>query len=178
MHEYHWLTEVTQQQQLQKILDSNQKSEAYGLVLTEEDARQLLAGRKEVLQQERRVELRQSILPTLINTFCSSPYLYPQNYVETLLRLQEIFFCYKNEMMDELSDEELLLLMREQFDGVCFGDLEYLEGTCLDIFAQAVRAGYGGCNARERKLDFSELDIVPRWDRKLYLDALQELMGW
>ena len=80
--------------------------------------------------------------------------------------------------MDELTDEELLQVMREQFDGVCYGDLDYLENTCLDIFAQAVRAGYQGRNPKERNLDFSASDIVPRWDRQLYLDALQELMGW
>ena len=40
-------------------------------------------------------------------------------------------------MLDEISDEELLQFMQEQFDSVCFGDLDYLEGTCLEIFAQA-----------------------------------------
>ena len=178
MHDVNWLTAAAQQQQLQKVLDTNKRTEAYGLVLTQQDAENLLAGRKAVLQETQRVELRHSILPVLIETFCSSTYLHPQNYVETLLRLQEIFFYYKNETMDELTDEELLQVMPEQFDGVCYGDLDYLENTCLDIFAQAVRAGYQGRNPKERNLDFSASDIVPRWDRQLYLDALQELMGW
>ena len=39
-------------------------------------------------------------------------------------------------------DDELLHLMKEQFDQICFGDLEYLEGTCLYHFSQAIRAGY------------------------------------
>lgn len=51
---------------------------------------------------------------------------------------------YKNEMQDEITDEELLNFMKEQFETVCYGDLDYLEGTCLDIFAQAIRAGYRG----------------------------------
>ena len=41
---------------------------------------------------------------------------------------------YKNEMQDEISDEELLHFMKEQFETVCFGDLDYLTGTCLPFF--------------------------------------------
>ena len=43
-----------------------------------------------------------------------------------------------------ITDDELLHLMKEQFELLCFGDLDYLEGTCLADFAQAVRAGYEG----------------------------------
>ena len=124
------------------------------------------------------MELRQSILPVLVETFCSSPYLNQQNYLETLLRLQEIFFCYKNEMLDEITDEELLHFMREQFDTVCYGDLDYLEGTCLEVFAQAVRAGYQGHRLGGGTGGFGQFDLVTRWDRQLYLDTLQELLGW
>ena len=169
------LMAALQQQQLQEVLDTNRQSEQYGLTLTQKDAEQLMVGRKQVLEAQRRVELRQSILPVLVETFCSSPYLNQQNYLETLLRLQEIFFCYKNEMLDEITDEELLHFMREQFDTVCYGDLDYLEGTCLDIFAQAIRAGYQGYQRTDGKGEFHKFDIVPRWDRELYLEVLREL---
>ena len=172
------LMAVLQQQQLQKVLDTNRQSEQYGLTLTQKDAEQLMVGRKQILEAQRRVELRQSILPLLVETFCSSPYLNQQNYLETLLRLQEIFFCYKNEMLDEITDEELLHFMREQFDTVCYGDLDYLEGTCLEVFAQAVRAGYQGHSLRGGTGVFGQFDLVTRWDRQLYLDTLQELLGW
>ena len=95
--------------------------------------------------------------------------------MDTLLRLQEIFYLYKNEMQDEISDEELLHFMKEQFEGVCFGDLGYLEGTCLQIFAEAVRAGYRGYQASEGYGEYTELDEVKRWDRDLYLEALYDL---
>ena len=169
------LMAALQQQQLQKVLDTNRQSEQYGLTLTQKDAEQLMVGRKQVLEAQRRVELRQSILPVLVETFCSSPYLNQQNYLETLLRLQEIFFCYKNEMLDEITDEELLHFMREQFDTVCYGDLDYLESTCLANFAQAVRAGYGGYKETQGYGEASRFDEVKRWDYDLYLEALKEL---
>lgn len=60
----------------------------------------------------------------------------------TIICLQDIFYLYKNETRDELTDEELLHFMKEQFETICFWDLDDLEGTCLDIFSQAVRVGY------------------------------------
>ena len=58
---------------------------------------------------------------------------------------------------------------------MCYGDLNYLESTCLDIFAQAVRAGYRGYQETQGKGEFGKLDIVERWDKELYLEALREL---
>ena len=98
-----------------------------------------------------------------------------RSYCDTLIRLQEIFFLYKNEMLDEITDDELLEFMREQFDGVCCGDLDYLEGTCLDLFAQAIRAGYSGYEATGGRGEFEKFDLVKRWDKELYLAALMDL---
>lgn len=65
-----------------------------------------------------------------------------ENYADTLMRLQDIFYLYKNESLDELTDDELLEYMKEKFDGICAGDLDYLEGTVLDTFAREVRDRY------------------------------------
>ena len=64
-----------------------------------------------------------------------------ENYADTLMRLQDIFYLYKNESLDELTDDELLEYMKEKFDGICAGDLDYLEGTVLDTFVREVRTG-------------------------------------
>ena len=89
------------------------------------------------------------------------------------MEILDIFYTYKNETMDELTDDELIAFMREQYDEVCFGDLEYLRGTCLDIFAQAVRAGYSGYRQSGGHGEFAQFDIVKRWDSELYLQALE-----
>lgn len=78
-------------------------------------------------------------------------------------------------MQDEITDDELIQFMREQFETVCYGDLDYLEGTCLDIFAQAVRAGYRGYQKTQGHGEFEKFDIVQRWDKELYLETLREL---
>ena len=47
---------------------------------------------------------------------------------------------YKNESLDELSDDELITVMRNAFDEECQGSLQYLEETYLEEFARNLRA--------------------------------------
>lgn len=174
MENTNWLI-LLEQTQIQKVMESNQYTKQYGLTLTEQDAKVLAQERKNILMEHKRVEFGESILPRIIYEFCDSAYISQSNYVESLIRLQEIFFLYKNEMLDEISDEELLNFMKEQFETVCFGDFDYLEGTCLDLFAQAIRAGYRGYEKTAGKGEFAAFDVVVRWDRTLYLETLREL---
>lgn len=175
MEKKDWLKIMSEQTQVQQILGTNTFTERHGLVLSGEEAALLAKERVEVLKKERRIEFGQGILPKIIYAFCDSAYITQSDHCGTLLRLQEIFYLYKNEMLDEITDDELLEFMREQFETVCAGDLEYLEGTCLDIFAQAIRAGYSGHRASGGRGEFEGFDIVKRWDRELYMEALAEL---
>ena len=116
----------------------------YGLILSEQDAALILEERKVSLREKERVGFGGGIVPKIIYEFCDSRYIRQENYVDTVVRLQDIFYMFKNEMQDEITDDELLHFMKEQFEDICFGDLEYLESTCLANFAQAIRAGYDG----------------------------------
>ena len=127
------------QEPLRRILSMNEKTAGFGLTLTEEDAQRLAESRRNVLREQRRVEFGEEILPKLIGAFMDSPFLDQGQYVETLERLQEMFYAYKNESSDILSDDELLALMAEAFNGVCQGSLDYLEETVLDSFARDIR---------------------------------------
>lgn len=173
--EKNWMQLLQQQNQLKYLMETNHASKVYGLVLTKEDAEIILQERSRALREQKRVEFGEGILPKLIYEFCDSPYLDQEHYVDILIRLQDIFYQYKNEMMDEITDDELLHFMKEQFDEVCFGDLDYLEGTCLSNFAQAIRAGYGGYRATDGRGEYGQFDEVKRWDYELYLETLREL---
>lgn len=139
-----WLLKLDGQNQIEKIIKLNEHTAAFGLVLSTEDAKLLAAKRRDTLKEQQRVEFGEGILPKLIFTFCDSCYIDQNNYVETIGRLQEIFYQYKNETMDELSDDELLESMREAFDGECEGSLEFLEETAMERLARKLRKrGYG-----------------------------------
>lgn len=167
---------LTHQVQLQQLLQTNEQIKAYGLTITPAEAEMLLAERQRTLKDEQRLEWGEMILPKLMQTFAPSCYIMQSNYCESIIRLQEIFFLFKNEMADEMSDDELLNVMQELFETICAGDLDHLAGTCLSIFAQAVRAGYRGYEQNVGKGAFAQFDIVPRWDEELYRETLRELI--
>ncbi len=169
-----WIA-LLQQNQLEHITKLNAQTASYGLTLSAEDAALILEEKNNALREQRRVEFGAGITQDIIRTFCDSSFIDQNNYVETILRLQEIFYLYKNEMMDEITDAELLHFMKEQFETVCFGDPDYLEGTCLQIFSQAIRAGYRGYQATEGYGEYAAFDEVQRWDYTLYLTALNDL---
>ncbi|MGN0399812.1 MAG: DUF6323 family protein [Blautia sp.] len=92
MEDKNWMELMTKQTQLVRVLETNQYTEKYGLVLSAEDAELLAEERIHCLKNEKRVEFGESILPRIIDVFCDSPYMIQNNYVETLIRLQEIFY--------------------------------------------------------------------------------------
>lgn len=107
---------LQQLNQVSEVVRTNQVTERYGLALSEEDAALIAAERTKVLQEQKRVEFGGGIMPKIIYEFCDSSYIDQNNYVDTLIGLQEIFYLYKNEMQDEISDDELLHFMKEQFE--------------------------------------------------------------
>lgn len=170
-----WMALLQEQNQLASVIKTNETAEQYGLSLTEQDARLILEEHKKSLAEQKRVEFGESIVAKIICEFCDSGYIQQSNYAETIIRLQEIFFLYKNEMQDEITDDELLHLMKEQFENLCFGDLDYLESTCLSDFAEAIRAGYGGYKRADGRGEYAKFDKEKRWDYELYLETLKEL---
>lgn len=131
---------MSEQNQMNLIRKTNEYTKEYGLSLTEQDVQQLVVKRRECLREQQRVEFGGGILDKLIFAFCDSDYIFQENYAETITRLQDIFYLYKNESMDEWTDDELIQIMRKAFDGECQGSLEYLEETFLEQFARNTRA--------------------------------------
>lgn len=127
--------------QLQKVIECNQYTKKFGVSLTEQDAIMLMEARKNSLKEQERIEFGEGILTKLIYSFCDSPYIYQDNYVDTMESLQDIFYLYKNESLDELTDDELIDYMKHKFEGECQGSLEHLEDTCLEKFARSIRKG-------------------------------------
>lgn len=139
MEEKDMLWQISESSQLVKLAATNQYTNQFGLTLSEEEALILVQERRDILKEQQRVEFGEGILPKLIFAFCDSAYIYQENYVEVIGRLQEIFYLYKNESMDEVTDDELISYMKERFEGECMGSLDYLEDTCLEEFARNIR---------------------------------------
>lgn len=126
---------------ISKVLECNKFSSGFGLSLTEDEVKALAEHRVETLKATGRIELSGWIMPKLIFAFCDSPFIYQDNYEEILFGLQEVFYYFKGEMLEEISDDELIAIMKEKFDTECQGSLEYLQETVLEEIARSVREG-------------------------------------
>ena len=146
-----YLQKLSENYQVGQILKTNETSKENGLTLTEEEAKALVAARGDTLREERRVEFGDSISPKLIRAFADSSFINQEDYAEIIARLQEIFFLYKNESMDMVTDDELLAIMKNAYENESAGDLEYLEGTALEAFARSVRAGESWADRYKRE---------------------------
>lgn len=132
---------MMKQQTAVDIKKCNDFTSKYGLVLTDQEIQTLVEHRKETLERNGRIEFRGGIIQKIIMTFADSSYIYQDNYLETLLELQDCFYYFKNESLEEMTDDELINLMKEYFDGECQGSIEYLESTVLENICKDVRYG-------------------------------------
>lgn len=119
------------QTEIANIKKCNEYISQYGLILSDNQINNILERRIETLKEIGRIEFREGIIDKLIKEFCDSPYINQENYAETLYELVEIFYEYKNETMDLITDNELIKFMKKSFDEIAQGDLEYLSGTIM-----------------------------------------------
>ena len=115
-----------------KILNCNKFLQNYGISLSQQDAEQIIEKRIETLKQTKRIELGEWVVEKIIKEFCDSAYISQDNFVSTVYELIDIFYYYKNETNDLVSDDELIKFMREYYDSLAYGDLEYLAGTIME----------------------------------------------
>lgn len=120
------------QEEITKIIKTNEYTYKYGLILKQEEVNNIIERRLETLKDTQRIEFGEWAIDKIIKEFCDSPYISGQNYAETIYELIDIFYYYKNETQDLITDDELLTFMKKHFDGISQGSLDYLAGTVLD----------------------------------------------
>ncbi|TEB05559.1 hypothetical protein Psch_02600 [Pelotomaculum schinkii] len=127
--------------EIEQIIKCNEHSTQYGLVLTYNDAVQLVETRSEALRENGRIEIGSETIRKMITTFYHSSYINQQDYADTLNELLEIFYYMKNETLDLISDDELIELMRNYYENRCRGSLELLKHRELEKLARNLRFG-------------------------------------
>lgn len=133
---------LVEKQAVEAIEKCNDLTSRFGLTLSRADAVELVKTRTNALKGNGRVEFGGGVIDKIIREFCDSPYISMHNYAETLHELTEMFYYYKNETMDLMSDDELIKFMKQRFDGICQGSLELLSGRELANMARNLRYGY------------------------------------
>lgn len=132
---------MVQQYAVNSILSRNEDTSEYGLALTAEQAQALVLSRNESLKAIGRIELGGGVIEKLIHSFADSPYINAENYEETLHRLIDIFYSFKSDTWESVSDNQLIEFMKDAFDGSCRGSLELLETREMALLSSHIHSG-------------------------------------
>lgn len=132
---------LIQKQAVCEVVKCNEYTQRFGLILTQAQAIELVETRSFALKDNGRIEFGGGVIDKIIKEFCDSPYISMHNYTQTLHELIEIFYYYKNETMDLISDGDLIKFMKSSFDGLCQGSLDLLSGRELYRLAKNLRYG-------------------------------------
>ncbi len=133
---------IIQKQAVNEIIKCNDFTAKYCLALTNEQAVELVETRTYSLKANGRIEFGGGVIDKIIKEFCDSRYISMHNYTEILHELIEMFYYYKNETLDLISDDDLIKFMKEAFDGVCQGSTDLLSGRELAKMARDFRYNY------------------------------------
>lgn len=143
------LQDIQKKQAIIELKACNELTIKFGLILNDEEIKEMVENRFKSLKDTGRVEFLGGVIKKIVEAFCDSPYILQENYKDILIELQDIFYFFKNEAMDQVSDDELIEFMKKHFDGNCQGSIEYLSGTTLEELCRNTRYGY--------KFDFKDL---------------------
>jgi len=150
-----------------KILDLNEVSREYGLVLSAEDARDLSEIRERSLRENERLEIGLGAMEGVIRRFSQSAFVNQENYAYIIGEITDLFYYIKTETDDKISDNELLDEMYLRFEQRCRGSMDLLIGREAEVLIRKINAGenYKRWFGQQDNLDNNrDTDLVNRRD--------------
>ncbi|NTW27794.1 MAG: hypothetical protein HGA39_00285 [Coriobacteriia bacterium] len=117
----------------------NTTIECYGLSLSSADIQALVVGRLEALRESERVEFGGGVTKALVLAFAGSPHVSQSTFAQQILELQDLFYEFKNESLEQVPDDELIGKIRSLFDDVAEGDMECLAEALFDGLGRHIR---------------------------------------
>jgi hypothetical protein len=124
---------------IRELESCNARIETFGLSLSSQDIQALVAGRIDALHETERVEFGAGVTRELVLAFAGSPHVSQAHFAEQILELQDLFYEFKNESLEQVPDDELIDKMRSLFDDVAKGDLGYLAEALFDGLGRHIR---------------------------------------
>lgn len=102
--------------QKNEILNLNEKSQEYGLILTPDDVDNIVKSRNHTLNSYGRIDLNMDVTKEIMEILYKSQFTDKDDYVEMINDLVEIFYFLKNETFDEISDKEIIEIIGEFYE--------------------------------------------------------------
>ena len=115
-----------------QLVDLNAKANNYGLVITENIAREIAVYRSKALIENERVEINSDAISRLTSAFLETRYINQEDFADTMGEIIDLFYLIKTETENTISDDDLISEMLKIFVETCFGSLEIMKSKGLE----------------------------------------------
>ncbi|UWD48279.1 DUF6323 family protein [Clostridioides difficile] len=122
-----------------ELLETNNESKYYGLVLSKADVKDIITSRNDTLKGYGRIELDIKVTKQLIENIYTSQFTNMDDYLETINDMQEIFYYLKNETDDKICDDEIIEILDELYEKFT-GNMDNVRGEAEE-FAKKFKFG-------------------------------------
>lgn len=159
----------------EEILALNAVSKKYGLILSEEDAKDLSDTRNRALSENDRLEIGAGSVTEIVKRFCTSRYLNNEDYAYVLNEVTYLFYYIKTETDDKITDSELIDELFERFELNCRGSIDLLQSRETERIIRKINSGD---NYVKWYADRDELNYTPEMGmRETPQDVLEDGYG-
>ena len=111
-----------------------------GIVLSEEDCKDIAEFRHEALVESDRVEVGLGIVGRIVREFSDSGYVDQRNFRQIVEDLLECFYTLKNETEDKATDDQVMEFLHYLFEEAVGGDTSKLyDAEAFDNFVSLMR---------------------------------------
>lgn len=112
----------------------------HGIVLSEEDCKDIAEFRHEALLESDRVEVGLGIAGRIVREFADSGYVDQHSFRQVVEDLLECFYTLKNETEDKATDDQVMEFLHYLFETAVGGDTSRLyDAEEMDAFVSQMR---------------------------------------
>ena len=117
---------------VENLVDLNAKANNYGLVITENIAREIMLYRQAALIENERVEFKSDAITRLTSAFLQTRYINQEDFADVMGEIINLFYFIKTETGNFFTDDELISEMLKVFTETCFGSIEVMQSKGLE----------------------------------------------
>ena len=119
----------------------------YGLFLSVKQVNELAFAVQKSLRESDRIEIGSGIMPVIAEEFSSSVFINQENYVSVLEEIISIFFKVKTAVCDNISDKNLVRLIKDYYENKAFGSVELMSERDIDNLIKFIETENGTLDA-------------------------------
>ena len=146
------------------LVDLNAKANNYGLIITEDVAREIAVYRQTALIENERVELKSDAITRLTSAFLETRYITQEDFADTMGEIISLFYLIKTETENTIADDDLIGIMLKVFVETCFGSIEVMQSKGLEKILREYKLDDNGNKWGDKNIwnDYEYMDMMKR----------------